>query len=188
GLVVNRGSFFLCQYLNTGNFQMYAGFPVQILRAALVITLTIALWEYHCFMRKTQYNAPMDFRFGYGKWLTTAIIAVLCCGWLLTMIISDSVDRNQKEDFGITAEAIAAGISMENLRKLNGNLADLKTADYRIIQKYLREFEGSVKEIRWFYLTKFRGGKIYFILDSSPENKPDFSPPGTVYADAPMDL
>ena len=188
GLVVNRGSFFLCQYLNAGNFQMYAGFPVQILRAALVITLTVALWEYYCFMRKTQYNAPMDFRFGYGKWLTTAIIAVLCCGWLLTMIISDSVDRNQKEDFGITAEAIAAGISMENLRKLNGNLADLKTADYRIIQKYLREFEGSVKEIRWFYLTKFRGGKIYFILDSSPENKPDFSPPGTVYADAPMDL
>ncbi|MCX6984746.1 MAG: hypothetical protein NT118_08360, partial [Lentisphaerae bacterium] len=38
GLVVNRGPFFLCQYLNTDKFQLYAGFPVQILRAALVIT------------------------------------------------------------------------------------------------------------------------------------------------------
>ena len=188
GLVANKGSFFLCQYLNTDNFQLYAGFPVQMLRAAIVITLTAALWEYCCFIRKVQYNALMDLSFGYGKWLTIAIIAVLCCGWILTMIISNSADRNQKEDLRITAEAIASGIRMENLKKLNGNLADLKTEEYRNIRVYLREFEGAAKDIRWFCLTRLKGGKIYFILDSSPENKSDFSPPGTVYADAPLEL
>ncbi len=188
GLVVGKGPFFLCRHLNVENFQLYAGFPVPVLRAALVIVLTVALWEYYCFMRKIQYNALMDLRFGYGKWFITAIIAVLCCGWLLTMIISNSVDRNQKEDFLITAEAITSGIRMENLNKLNGSIADLKTSEYKIIRDYLREFEGTSKEIRWFYLTKFRGGKIYFALDSSPENKPEFSQPGTVYSDAPPGL
>lgn len=188
GLVVNKGAFILCQYLNTDNFLLYAGFPIHILRAAIIITLTVALWEYYCFTRKLQYNALMDLSIGYGKWLVTAIIAVLCCGWLLTMIISNSVDRSQKEDLKLTAEAIASGIGMENLRKLNGNISDIKTTEYRHIQEYLREFEGAVKEIRWFYLTKLTDGKIYFILDSSPENKPAYSLPGTVYADAPLAL
>jgi PAS domain S-box-containing protein len=188
GLVVNKGSFFLCQYLNTETFQLYAGFPVQMLRAALAITITVVFWEYYCFMRKVQYNALIDLSFGYGKWLTTAIVAVLCCGWLLAMIISNSVDRNQKEDLRITAEAIASGIRMENLKNLNGNLADLKSKDYKIIREYLREFEGKGKEIRWFYLTKFKDGKICFTLDSSLEGKFDFSPQGTFYTDAPMEL
>jgi hypothetical protein len=104
------------------------------------------------------------------------------------MIISNSVDRNQKEDFLITAEAIASGIRMENLNKLNCSIADLKTSEYKIIRDYLREFEGTSKEIRWFYLMKLKEGKIYFALYSSPENKPEFSPPGTVYSDAPMEL
>lgn len=188
GLVVNKGPFILCQYLNTDNFQIYAGFPVQILRAALMVTLTVALWEYYCFARKVQYNALMDVSLGYGKWLITAIISVLCCGWLLTMIISNSVDRSQKEDLKLTAEAIASGIGIENIKKLSGTISDMKTSDYRFIQEYLREFEGTVKDIRWFYLTKIRDGKIYFLLDSTQDNKPEYALPGTVYSDAPVDL
>jgi PAS domain S-box-containing protein len=188
GLVVNNGAFFLSHYLNIDNFQRYAGFPVQVLRCALVITLTVTLWEYCCFMRKVRYNTCKDLSFGYGKWLTTAMLAVLCCGWLLTMSIGNSVDRNQREDFMIAAEAIAAGISMENLKNLNGDMADIKTADYRGIQKYLREFEGAAKGVQCFHLMKIKGGKIYFVFDSSPETAPEFAPPGSAYADAPLEL
>ncbi len=188
GLVVSKGAFFLCRYLNDDTFQAYVGFPVQILRAALVIILTVALWEYYCFTKKVQYDDLKHSNFGYGKWLMAAIIAVLCCGWLVTMVISGSVDRNQKDDFRITAEAIASGIGMENLKKLNGDPADLKTAEYKVIRDYLRQFEGAGREIRWFYLTRIRKGKIYFTLDSSPEEKSYFSRPGTVYASPPPEL
>ena len=179
GLIVQEDKFFLASFINYESFKDYALFPVQVMRAALVVIITIAFWEYYCFTKKMLHNELVGLKLGYGKWLAAAIISVLLCGWLLTSVISQNVDRYQREDFKINVTAIATGIDIRKLKKLQDVPADINTDEYKSVVAHMRSFESTMKGVKWFYLMKQKNGKIIFSIDSSPETDKDYTFPGT---------
>ncbi|MFZ2657556.1 MAG: PAS domain S-box protein [Victivallales bacterium] len=179
GIIVPSDPFYPASCLNYATFAQYALFPVQVLRAAIVVVLSIIFWEYYCFSKKVLHNELIEIKFGYGKWLTVAIIAVLVCGWLLTSSISQNFDTYQREDFKTNVSAIATGIDLQKLKRLKDAPVDMETQEYKAIRLHMQAFEGAMKKgIRWLYMMKMKNGKIIFTIDSSPETESDFTPPG----------
>ncbi|HCE46086.1 MAG TPA: hypothetical protein DET40_21285 [Lentisphaeria bacterium] len=178
GIVVPADQFYPARYLNYATFAQYALFPIQVLRAALIVMLSIIFWEYYCFSKKVLHNELIEIKFGYGKWLTVAIIAVLLCGWLLTSVISQNFDAGQRDELKTNVSAIAAGIDLNKLKRLKDAPTDMELPEYKVIRSHMQAFEGTMKGIRWLYLMKIKNGKTIFTIDSSPETEKDFTPPG----------
>ncbi len=178
GLIVPRDEFILSVYMNDDFFKAKALFPIQLLRAALTVLICIVLWKYYAFTKRIQHNELIELKLGYGKWLTVAMISVIVCGWFLTSIIGQNVDRYQREDFKVGVTAVAAGIDIQKLKKLKDVPTDMDAAEYKMIRSHIQSFEKTMKGIKWFYLMKLRNGKVIFTIDSSPEEEPDFTKPG----------
>lgn len=82
------------------------------------------------------------------------------------------------------ARSVEACLPKENLKTLDFDINDLKNKDYQQLKSILRGVVRVNKNAKFAYLYIQRNDKLYFIVDSEPENSPDYSPPGQEFTEA----
>jgi sensor histidine kinase regulating citrate/malate metabolism len=82
------------------------------------------------------------------------------------------------------ARSVEACLPKENLKTLDFDINDLKNKDYQQLKSILRGVVRVNKNAKFAYLYIQRNDKLYFIVDSEPENSPDYSPPRQEFTEA----
>lgn len=82
------------------------------------------------------------------------------------------------------AKSIEVTLPKEYLKKLEIKPNDISKPEYQILKNNLKEVIRVNPEARFAYLLTQKNEKVYFIVDSEPENSKDYSPPGQEYTEA----
>lgn len=92
GLIVPKAMFFPASLINTEAFFQLTGIPIQLVRALLAVTLSIAVA-----IIKSKSSAANDeekpfaeIRTKYTQWAAIMLLIVISLGWVLTQATSDS--------------------------------------------------------------------------------------------------
>ncbi len=80
----------------------------------------------------------------------------------------------------VLAESVESMLHVEHLFSLAGTEADIGTVNYEMTKRSLLQLVQSNDQIQFAYLLAKRGDSLIFLVDSEPENTPDYSPPGQV--------
>ncbi len=118
--------------------------------------------------------------------------AVLAGFILLLLAISGGYlritwDRYQSEaetEAKNLGQSIGAMLHPEHVAQLTGRPEDLGKQDYLLTKQTLTRLVQVISPIRFAYLMGMQDGQIVFLVDSEPEDSPDYSPPGQVYEEA----
>ncbi|MEI6532398.1 MAG: PAS domain S-box protein [Candidatus Roizmanbacteria bacterium] len=82
------------------------------------------------------------------------------------------------------AQIAQAGLSLDNINKLDLNYSDLEKKEYNQIKKSLINIKNVDSNIRFTYIYIKRNDKLYFVADSEIQTSKDYSPPGQEYTEA----
>jgi signal transduction histidine kinase len=82
------------------------------------------------------------------------------------------------------AKSIEVSLPSETLKKLELNLSDINKPEYQALKNSLKAIISVNHKARFAYLYTKQNGKIYFMVDSEPENSKNYSPPGQEYTEA----
>jgi PAS domain S-box-containing protein len=82
------------------------------------------------------------------------------------------------------AQSIEASLPKEELYELKANPEELAKNKYSQLKSKLRNVIQINQNARFAYLYLEHEGKLYFIVDSEPEDSPDYSPPGQEFTEA----
>ncbi|MFY9153417.1 MAG: response regulator [Prolixibacteraceae bacterium] len=100
-------------------------------------------------------------------------------------------DTKKQQNF----RALQLGLSVEsslmdkNINLLNASPSDTSLIFYKQIKEKLHTLVLVNPSIQFAYYYLQRDGKLYFMVDSEPENSPDLSPPGQEFSEAdPIDF
>ncbi|MBN2829655.1 MAG: response regulator [Candidatus Cloacimonetes bacterium] len=84
----------------------------------------------------------------------------------------------------LRAETIAISLNGEELKKLHAIPEDIDTVAYKSIKRRLIDLLAIYEDVSFAYIFAEREDKIYFMVDSEPEDSEDVSPPGQEYTEA----
>lgn len=110
------------------------------------------------------------------------IFLTICGGYL--RITWDRYQSEAERDAVNSAKTISAMLHPEHIQHLTGRPEDLGKQDYLLTKQTLTRLVQAINPIRFAYLMGMRDGQIIFLVDSEPEDSPDYSPPGQVYGEA----
>ncbi len=113
-----------------------------------------------------------------------AIVLVLVVGTISSVFTFKKVSDVAQETLLESANMMANLIQTSNFTLFSGNESDLANPAYISLKDRLKKIPETNKDIRFIYLWGHREGYPYFIIDSEPENSPDYSPPGQIYEEA----
>ena len=82
------------------------------------------------------------------------------------------------------AKSIGVTLSGNSIQELKAEPGDINKSEYRGIKNHLKEIIRVNPEARFAYIYKIRDNRLYFAVDSEPENSKDYSPPGQEYTEA----
>ena len=105
-------------------------------------------------------------------------------GVLYILYTWKQIEKEKVNNFITLCESIGASIPKDYIPQLALNSSDTGKASYRLIKNILKDIIRINKNARFAYLYTLHNGKIYFIVDSEPENSKDYSPPGQEYTEA----
>ncbi|MFZ4401629.1 MAG: ATP-binding protein [Bacteroidales bacterium] len=95
------------------------------------------------------------------------------------------IEKEQSENVLQIARSIEATFSDDNIKALDVNLSDTAKPQYKHIKNVLKSVIRVNPNARFAYIfTQKSDKKIYFIVDSEPEDAKDYSPPGQEYIEA----
>ena len=114
-------------------------------------------------------------------WLVSAIVVVGVVVW--------RADRKYRSDLLIQTRLIANAVNVQDVSTLTGTPEQLNNpVHYQLVQK-LTEILGVMPEWKWIYILLQRGdGVIVAGLDTDPPESEDYSIPGEVYDDPPVEF
>jgi PAS domain S-box-containing protein len=113
------------------------------------------------------------------------ILAVLVAGALVSWATAYHTDRKMRAELLEKARIISRMVNTENVGRLSGSEADLKSADYLRLKMRLLEVRQATARCRFVYLLgRDSDGRILFYVDSEPAGSKDESPPGQFYDEA----
>lgn len=91
---------------------------------------------------------------------------------------------NRTESVLQIAKSIEVSLPKEAIKKLEVKPSDSNKPEYTALKNSLKSIISINPKARFAYLYTQRNGKIYFMVDSEPENSKNYSPPGQEYTEA----
>ncbi len=88
---------------------------------------------------------------------------------------------NNTLNTALIAESV---FSKGDISKLDINESDLNKVEYKKIKKSLQDLVKIDANVRFVYVYKKIGDRLYFLVDSEPFDSKDYSPPGQEYTEA----
>ena len=82
------------------------------------------------------------------------------------------------------AKSIEVSLPKVALKALEIKPSDINKPEYKTLKNSLKAIVSVNPKASFAYLYTQRNGKIYFMVDSEPENSKDYSPPGQEYTEA----
>jgi len=93
--------------------------------------------------------------------------------------------ENEEIDFVLEiAETIKSSLSIEDIESLKAMPEDIKKPQYQSIKNILSKTISAKNDAKFGYLFIEKDNKIYFLVDSEPEDSENYSPPGQEYTEA----
>jgi PAS domain S-box-containing protein len=168
-------------FLNRDWFLAATGMPIQVLPAILLGGMAAALRLHYGDLRRAAFAETHIRREG---WIVAALSAFIVLGWATTSLVGQRADRELRSL--ILSEACMAAAAMD--ASVVGPLAvDPDHPDPRsweIQRRQLIRMRAATEGCRFLYLLAEHNGQVVFLADNEPEDSPDFSPPGSPYAEA----
>lgn len=119
------------------------------------------------------------------KWWQVIAVCILITGLALTVWSAQQQDQALRTDLLEKASIAKTGVSLEQVRSLNGSAADYRSPEYQLLKTQLGKIRASDQDIRFAYLMGQReDGTIIIYADSEPPESENYSPPGEVYDEA----
>jgi len=179
GLIVPAGGFFPASFINAAFFQKAFGFPVQILRAALILVLVNMLFGHFRRMRKRLDPRVANLR--YEALMMASLAATLTGGWIATETIGRNAEESMRRQILENTRIAASMVDGTKARDLRWSEEDLPSRGYRDLKDSLMALRASNHNLRFASLMGLRGGRVYILADSEPPWSGDYSPPGQWY-------
>jgi PAS domain S-box-containing protein len=82
------------------------------------------------------------------------------------------------------AGSVAASLPKEEIQILGNNPEEIESHDFGQLKDKLQQIVKVNSEAKFAYIYIQRNGKLYFVVDSEPEDSPDYSPPGQEFTEA----
>jgi len=93
--------------------------------------------------------------------------------------------ENEEIDFVLEiAETIKSSISIDDIESLKAMPDDINKPQYQSIKNILSKTIHAKNDAKFGYLFIKKDNKIYFLVDSEPENSENYSPPGQEFTEA----
>ena len=156
--------------------------PVQFYYCIFLFALYMVLALY---LRKAHLNRlPKESRGVAGIFYVSNIIILV-----LLLIVSSyfigikhkETENTMKKNLLSRAQLAVAAINPERIRSLQASLQDTSKEDYKRLKEQITKMRSANDDIRFIYLWNMKHGIVHFLVDSEPEESPDYSPPGQVY-------
>jgi len=165
------------------------GFPIQLLRCALAVWCSFALWVYWY-----SSQAWIDINLSAPKRMAHIARVVICCfifiilGWVITEGVGEYYKQLASKDFIAKVNTGAAAINPRRVLTLSASASDLNNPDYLRIKEQMEQIKKVNDNLSFVYLVRLQDDKIIILADSASSTSPDYSPPGEVYKEAPAGL
>ncbi len=114
----------------------------------------------------------------------TIYLFVILLGLSYIFFVWKTVEQQERQKVLQVAQSIEASLPKEELNELSAHPEDLAKNKYLQLKSKLQNVIQVNKNARFAYLYLEHKGKLYFIVDSEPENSPDYSPPGQEFTEA----
>lgn len=151
----------------------------------LHIMLSVEKTGVYKFMHEKKFAGPLKRRV---LLLILSSSAVLISGILVTWWTIYRADKMMRDDFLKDARLLAQAVDIDRVKNLSGTEADLVLPEYSRLKRQLMAARTVFPECRFIYLMGQRDdGKLFFYVDSEPEDSDDESPPGQVFEEATPD-
>ena len=122
------------------------------------------------------------------NWLSNKEIViylfVVCIGLLFVHFTWQSAVQQENAKVLQIARSIEASLPKEELKQLGEKPEDLSKNNFPQLKNTLQNVIKATQNAKFAYLFLERNDKLYFIVDSEPENSPDYSPSGQEFTEA----
>jgi hypothetical protein len=114
--------------------------------------------------------------------LASAVAALIAAA---ALVAGFRADRALRLELLQQARVAAMAINPHRAWVLKGTAADLDNRHYTWVKHQLAAIRSANPQYRFLYLmTRRPDGAVIFLVDSEPDDSPNLSPPGQVYAEA----
>ena len=174
--------------INQSTFLAWTGLPVQIVCSVVVTLLAFCHWKF--FQSTKPHLAAIDRKRRDTQELHFILSGgmLLALGWAAALYTESLADHSIRTDISNHINLVQASIDAQKFKRMMGLDSDLNLSDFNYLQKKLREYLMSDERIVYMYLMKIQEGRIFFSVDSTPPDNPDYTVPGTPYTDPPLNL
>ncbi|MDD5027613.1 MAG: PAS domain S-box protein [Candidatus Omnitrophica bacterium] len=189
-LVTSQPPHFLSGTLfNQDIFFSFFGFPIQLLRCALAMLCSFALWMYwYSSQHWVDFDLPAPKRRAHIFRVLFLFFIFIVLGWVITKGVGGYYKELTDKDFIAKVSTGAAAVNPRRILSLSASASDLATPDYIRLKEQIEEIKKVNDDLSFVYLMRLQGDEIIFLVDSDPVTSPDYSPPGQVYREAPAGL
>jgi len=188
-LVILNPPFLLKNTLfNQDIFAQFCGFPIQLLRCALITCAAFIILTCWYFVQGGLGRGGLSkYRSKRVLLIGSVYMILIISGWLLTRNIGDYFRQSNVDELLAKADTAAAAVNFRRVGTLTATAADISMPDYKRLKEQLKAIDEANIDLTSVYLMRFDSGKIVFLVDSDP-NSSTSSYPGQVYKDAPLEL
>lgn len=118
-------------------------------------------------------------------WSVFLLLFIFLGGSAFSIWTGIKADSKQKKELLHKASILSQSIVLSDVKSLSGTEADLKNPVYKRLKNALMVARNMESDCRFLYLMGKRAdGKLFFFVDSEPDDSNDYSPPGQVYEDS----
>lgn len=119
------------------------------------------------------------------KWffLVVTLIFLGASAYYLSWTWNSSIERISNNAF-LKAETTAISLQGEMLKNLRGLESDKGSFSYKSVKNRLNNIRELDENVRFIYFYKQKNEELVFLVDSEPENSPDYISPGEIYIEA----
>lgn len=115
-------------------------------------------------------------------YLLISQIVIATLGIAISWWLFEKVDRQMRSDFLDRAKMVAESINVDRVKILTGTKSDITSPVYSRLKEQLIAIRSMEPRWRLIYLMgRKEDGKIFFFVDSEPEDSENYSPPGQIY-------
>ncbi|WP_130471856.1 response regulator [Candidatus Magnetaquicoccus inordinatus] len=159
GLIVKKAPFWPASVLNTDWFLSWSGMPIQVLRAAIAISLSVFFWRVATsratlsgLLRKQQQYARI---FSYG------FLILLTAGWFLTQALGSISQGDHNRELRVSLDALtnrlhrelltinSSVVALASMNQLLINALPISAQEQEEVDYYLDQMAGRVKGVTY---------------------------------------
>lgn len=129
-----------------------------------------------------------DNRKKYALFTISSLVFLALTGWVATNAAGKQGDKEFRQKLISRTLTAAAAIEWEKLTTLTGSPSDLEKPDFERLRGRLMAIRSANADTRFVYLMGLCDGRVFFFMDSEPENSKDYSPPGEIFQEATPEL